>query len=72
MGSSFFTFRLTITHMYPRFRVQALHIHTLTVESNCTAHSSDQNSPAIVPESHTALKTLKTVLFLSTDVVLAK
>ena len=74
MGCSFFKFRLTITHVYSRFRIQALHIHihTLTLESNYTAHLSEQNSPSTGPESHTALTTLKTVLSLSTDVVLAK
>ena len=64
MGSSFFRFRLTVTHMYSRFRIQALHIHTLTLESNYTAHASDQNSPSTGHESHTALTTLKTVLSL--------
>ena len=59
MGCSLFIFRLTITHMYSCFRVQALHIHTLMLESNYTAHSLDQNSPS-------------TVLSLSTDVVLMK
>ena len=72
MGCDFLKFRLTITHMYSRFRVQALYIHTLTLESNCTAHSADQNSSSTGFESHTALTTLKTVLSLSTDVVLAK
>ena len=72
MGCDFFKFRLTITHMYSRFRVQALYIHTLTLESNYTAHSSDQNSSSTGFESHTALTTLKTVLSLCTDVVLAK
>jgi len=72
--SCLFKFRLTIKHMYSRFRVQALHIHTLalTLESKCRVHSLNQNSPSTGPESHTALTTLKTVLFLSTDVVLAK
>ena len=69
---SFFKFRRTITHTYSRFRVQALHIHTLMLESNYTAYSSDQNSPSTGPESHTALMTLKTVLSLTTDAVLAK
>ena len=67
-----FKYRLKLTHMYSCFRVQALHIHILTLESNYTAHLSDQNSPSTGPESHTALTTLKTVLSLSTDVVLAK
>ena len=58
--------------MYSHIRVQALHIRTLTLESNYTAHSSDQNSPSTGPESHTALTTPNTVLSLSTDVVLAK
>ena len=58
--------------MYSRFRVQVLHIHSLTLESNYTAHSSDQNSSSTGPESHTALTTPKTVLSLSIDVVLAK
>ena len=72
MGCSFFKFRLTITHMYSCFRVQALHMHTLTLESNYTAHPSDQNSPSTGSELHTALTTLKTVLSLSIDVILAK
>ena len=70
MGCSFFKFRLTLTHMYSHFRVQALHIHTLALDSNHTVHSSDQNSPSTGPESHTALMTLKTALSLSTDLVL--
>ena len=67
MGCSFFKFRLTIRHTYSHFRIQALHIHTLALESNCTAvHSSDQNSSSAGPESY------KAVLTVSTDVVLAK
>ena len=46
--------RLTITQTYSRFRIQALHVHTLMLESNYTAHSSDQNSSGTGPESHTA------------------
>ena len=42
------------------------------LESNYTAHSSDQNSFSTGPESHTALTTLYAMLSLSTDVVLAK
>ena len=70
--SFFFKSRLTATYIYSHFRVQALHIHTLTLESNYTAHLSDQNSHSTGPESHTALTTPKTVLSLGTDVVLAK
>ena len=67
MGCYFFKFRLTITHMYSCFRVQALPIHTLMLESNYTAHSSDKNSPSTGPESHMVLvlMTLKAVLSLS-------
>ena len=74
MGCSLFKFRLTIKYMYSGFRVQAPHIHTLdlTLESKCKVHSLNQNSASAGPESHTALTTLKTVLFPSTDVVLAK
>ena len=72
MGCSFFKFGLTVTHMYSCFRIQTLHIHTLTLESNYTAHSWDQNSPSTGSELHTALTTLKTVLSLSIDVILAK
>ena len=69
MGCSFFKFGLTVTHTYC-FRIQALHIHTLTLEStDYTAHSSDQHSTSTGSELHTALTTLKTVL---TDVILAK
>ena len=72
MGCYFLKVKLTLTHVYTRFRVQALYIRTLTLGSNDSAHSSDQNSPSTGPESHTTLTALKTVLSLSTDVVLAK
>ena len=64
MGCPSFKFRLTIKHVYSRFRIQALHLHTLTLDSSYTAHSSDQNSPSTGPESHTALTTLTTMLYL--------
>ena len=72
MGCYFLKVRVTLTHVYSRFRAHALYMRTLTLESNYSAHSSVQNSPSTGPESHTALSTPKTVLSLSTDAVLAK
>ena len=67
MGCSFFKFRLTVTHVLTLLSPSTAHTHTLMLESNYTAHSSDKNSPSTGPESHMVLvlMTLKAVLSLS-------
>ena len=69
MGS-FFKFRLTLTHVLTLPNPSTTHTHSHA--RVYTAHSSDQNSSSTGPESYTAFTTLKTMLSLSTDVVLAK